>query len=85
MTRLGHAGSEVDEKGAGTAFLGGALAIGSFSVLTFGNASEWFEYVTGVVLIALAGMLAYKGIHSILQGRRFADKQSHDEESHDEQ
>lgn len=77
MTRLDHAESEADSKGTSTAYLGGAVAIVSFSILTLGHASEWFDYVSGVALLCLAGTLAYKGIQSITKRRRSADKQSH--------
>ena len=78
MTRLDHAESEVDSKGPSTAYFGGAIAITGFSILTIGNASEWFDYVSGVVFLFLAGTLAYRGIQSIAKGRRSADKQSHE-------
>ena len=73
MTRLDRAESEAESKGTSTAYLGGAIAIISFSILTLGNASEWFDYVFGVALLCLAGTLAYKGIQSITQRRRSAD------------
>jgi len=77
MTRLDHAESRGDTKGTSAAYLGGALAIIGFSILVFGNASEWFDYVSGAVFLCLAGTLAYRGIQSIANGRRSADKQSH--------
>lgn len=77
MTRLDPDESEVNSKGTSTAYLGGAIVVFGFTILTFGNASEWFEYVSGVVFLCLAGTLAYQGIQSIAKGRRTADKHSH--------
>ena len=76
MTRLDPAESEADSKSTSTTYLAGAIAVISFSILTLGNASEWFDYVSGVALLCLAGTLAYKGIQSITKRRRSADKQS---------
>jgi len=76
MTRLDHAESEVNSKGTSTVYLGGAIAILGLTLLTLGNASEWFEYVSGVILLCLAGTLAFQGIRTIAKGRRSADKQS---------
>ncbi|WP_156109754.1 hypothetical protein [Cryobacterium sp. MLB-32] len=74
MTGLDHAESEAGSKGNSAAYLGGAVAVVGFSILTLGNASQWFDYVSGVVYLCVAGMLAYRGIQSIAQGRRSADK-----------
>jgi hypothetical protein len=77
MTRPENAESKVNSKGTSTTYLGAAIAVTAFSVLTFGNASEWFDYVSGAVFLCLAGTLGYQGIQSIAQRRRSADKQSH--------
>ena len=77
MTRLDRAESEADSKTTSTAYLGGAVAVISFSILTLGNASEWFDFVSVGALLCLAGSLAYKGIQSITKRRRSADQQSH--------
>lgn len=78
MTGLDHSESRADSKGTGTAYLGGAVAIIGLSIVILGNASEWFDYLSGVVFVCLAGTLAYQGIQSIAQGRRTAgENQSH--------
>ncbi|WP_105035900.1 hypothetical protein [Cryobacterium aureum] len=77
MTRLDRAESEVDSKGTSAAYLGGAIVIIGFSILTLGNASEWFDYVSGAIFLVLAGTLAYQGIQSITKGWRSTEKQSH--------
>ena len=77
MTRLDRAETEEDSQGTSATYLGAAIAVIGFSILTLGNASEWFDYVFGVALFCLAGTLAYKGIQSSTKRRRSADKKSH--------
>lgn len=74
MTPLAPAESEANSKLTSTAYLGGALFTLGFSILTIGRASEWFDYVSGVIFLCLAGTLAYEGI---AKRRRRAKEQSH--------
>ena len=39
----------------------GAVAMLMFSILAFGNASEWFDVVSGIIWLALAAVLGYRG------------------------
>lgn len=68
MTGHDHADSQANSKRTGIAYLGGAVAILGFTILTLGNASEWFDYVSGVIFLCLVGILAYRGIQSLAQG-----------------
>ena len=45
----------------GIMFFCGAVAMLMFAVLTFGNASEWFDVVSGAVYLTLAALLGYRG------------------------
>ena len=74
MTRPDPVESEIDSKRTSTAYLGGAIVIIAFSILTIGNASQWFDYVSGAIFLCIAGMLAYKGMQSVIKRRHSADK-----------
>ena len=39
----------------------GVVAMLMFSILAFGNASEWFDYVSGAIWLGLAAVLGYRG------------------------
>jgi len=69
MTGLDHSESEAGSKNTSAAYLGGAIVIIAFSILTLGNASQWFDYVSGIVYLCVAGTLAYRGIQSIALAR----------------
>lgn len=51
-------------------FLCGAFAIVTFAILTLLNASAWFNYVSAAVFLALAVMLAYRGVWLLVHSRR---------------
>ncbi|MDM7991372.1 hypothetical protein [Arthrobacter sp. zg-Y877] len=42
----------------------GAVALLMFSILAFGNASEWFDYASGAICLGLAAVLGYRGFRS---------------------
>ncbi|GGE88955.1 hypothetical protein [Mycetocola zhadangensis] len=65
--------SEAGSTSTAVVYLCGAIIVLMFSVLTFGNASEWFNYVSGVIFIALAATLAHQGIRLLAAGRRTPD------------
>ncbi|MBP3036498.1 hypothetical protein J2M53_09560 [Arthrobacter sp. zg-ZUI100] len=55
-------GHESDDRSSNTImYFCGAVAMLMFSILAFGNASEWFEFVSGVICLGLAAVLAYRG------------------------
>ncbi|UWX96890.1 hypothetical protein N2K95_14835 [Arthrobacter zhaoxinii] len=39
----------------------GAAAMLMFAILAFGNASEWFDYVSAAIWLGLAVVLGYRG------------------------
>lgn len=65
MTHSDHAGTEVPPKVTGGLLLCGATIVLMFSLLTLGRASEWFDYVSGVIFLSLASVLAYRGLQSL--------------------
>lgn len=40
----------------------GAVAMLMFAVLAFGNASEWFDVVAGLICLGLAAALGYRAL-----------------------
>ena len=41
-------------------YFSGAVAVLMFSILAFGNAVEWFDYVSGIVFLGVAAVLGYR-------------------------
>ena len=57
-------GTESDNHSSGAVmYFCGAVAMLMFSLLAFGNASEWFDYVSGAIWLGLAAVLGYRGFH----------------------
>jgi hypothetical protein len=77
MTRLVRSDSEGNPKGTATAYLGGAVAVLMYSLHAFVYAAQWFDYVLGITMLCLAASFVYAAVHSMAQGRRTADEQSH--------
>ena len=61
--------SSAPSKGPAIMFFAGAFAVLMFAILTFVNATAWFNYVSGAVFGALAIMLAYRGVWLLLHSR----------------
>ncbi|AWB86664.1 hypothetical protein [Mycetocola zhujimingii] len=59
----------VHSRGIATVFFCGAVIVLMFSVLTFGNATDWYEYVSGVVFVGLAATLTYRGVLALRTAR----------------
>jgi ABC-type nickel/cobalt efflux system permease component RcnA len=73
MTNTGEHESDVRSKSRAIVYLCGAIVVLMFSILTFGNASEWFDYVSGVIFVGLAAALTYRGMQSLMAARVAAD------------
>lgn len=73
MTNTGKKGAEAYSKGPSTLYLCGATIVLMFSILTFGHASAWYEYVTGIIFLGLTVTLAYQGIRQLAKARTTAD------------
>ena len=59
----GHEESD-DRSSDRVMYLSGAVAVLMFSILAFGNAVEWFDYVSGVIFLGLAAGLGYRGFRA---------------------
>lgn len=70
MNRLTPAELEENSKRTSTAYFGGALITLGFSILTLGNAAEWFDYASGIVLLGVTVTFLFEGFRSIAKGRR---------------
>ncbi|MCQ1952110.1 MULTISPECIES: hypothetical protein [Arthrobacter] len=55
-------GTESDNRSSDAVmYFCGAVAMLMFSILAFGNAAEWFDYVSGAIWLGLAAVLGYRG------------------------
>lgn len=54
-------GHETDDRSSDRAmYLSGAVAVLMFSILAFGNAVQWFDYVSGIISLGVAAVLGYR-------------------------
>jgi ABC-type nickel/cobalt efflux system permease component RcnA len=73
MTSTRDQESDVRSRSTAIVYLCGAIIVLLFSILTFGNASEWFNYVSGVIFLGLAATLTYQGIRLLATARPTTD------------
>lgn len=73
MISSGDQVSDVHSKSPAVMYLCGATIVLMFSILTFGNASQWFDYVSGVIFVGLAITLAYRGTRLLSKTRVATD------------
>lgn len=64
-------------------YLCGAIVVLMFSILTFGNATEWFDYVSSVIFLGLAVTLAYRGLRLLAKARSLLTCRSLEASFHD--
>lgn len=73
MTNLQGQESGSRSKSASVVYVCGAVIVLMYSTVTFASASEWFNYLSGIIFVGLAGALAYRGIRLFVTAKTTVD------------